>query len=205
MGSPADNTGSIWPSSDRGQRQRESSLNKSQHPDLTSLQHTCLDWRALGINMHVGTATGTVLHSDVCRWELRWQCALSKESPTCCVNGAGSGRLAINPVRIEDSNLPLTAAITWSDLWRPANYLSKEKRPRCGITLSLMYLTGENELCPESSFGFSSLTNPVSLKTTLINRRKLYLFTLRSHNKSRKQIYFSVKLTEYYLNLAIAN
>lgn len=83
------------------------------------------NWRTLGANMHVGTDTGTVLHWDVCRWELRWQCALSKERRPCSVNGAGSGRLAINPTRIEDSNLPLTAAVTWSDLWRPANYLSK--------------------------------------------------------------------------------
>lgn len=95
---------------------------KKQKNNLTSLLY---NWRALGINMHVGTVSGTVLHSDVCRWELRWQCALSKESRTCSVNGAGSGRLAINPKRIEDSNLPLTAAVTWSDLWRPANYLSK--------------------------------------------------------------------------------
>lgn len=75
--------------------------------------------------MHVGTYTGTVSHLDVCRWELRRQCALSKKNLTCSVNGAGRGRLAINLIRIEDSNQPLTAALalrTWPDLWRPANY-----------------------------------------------------------------------------------
>lgn len=78
----------------------------------------------LRINTHVGTYTGTVLHLDVCRWELRCHCALSKESLTCCVNGAGRGRLAINLLKIE----PLTAALTlttWPDSWRPANYLHK--------------------------------------------------------------------------------
>lgn len=108
---------------DWGQRQRESYLkNKKNNNNLTSPLY---NWRTLGTNMHVGSDTGTVLHSDVCRWGLRWQCALSKESLPCSVNGAGSGRLAINPKRIEDSNLPLTAAVIWSDLWRPANYLSK--------------------------------------------------------------------------------
>lgn len=100
---------------DWGQRQRGILWKMKKKPDLTSLQLT-FPWCK-----HARRHTGTVLHSDVCRWELRWQCALSKESLACSVNGAGSGRLAINPIRIEDSNLPLTAAVTWSDLWRPAN------------------------------------------------------------------------------------
>lgn len=80
--------------------------------------HTRLDWHTLCINTHVGTHTGTVLHWDVCRWELRWQCALSKENLTCSVNGAGRGRLAINLIRIEDSDQPLTCCshtnnLTW--------------------------------------------------------------------------------------------
>ena len=88
--------------------------------------HTRRDWHTLCVNTHVGTHTGTVLHLDVCRWELRWQCAASKENLTCSVNGAGSGRLAINLIWIEDSDQPLNAARTltvWPDLWRPANYL----------------------------------------------------------------------------------
>lgn len=87
---------------------------------------THFDWHTVCINTHVGTHTGTVLNLDVCRWELRWHCALSKENLTCSVNGAGRGRLAINLIRIEDANQPLTAALTlttWPDLWRPANYL----------------------------------------------------------------------------------
>ncbi len=90
--------------------------------------HTCPEWHALYINRHVGTHTGTVLHLDVCRWELRRHCAFCRENLTCSVNGAGRGRLAINLIRIEDSNQSLTAALTpttWADSWRPANYLHK--------------------------------------------------------------------------------
>lgn len=105
-----------------GLRSKAKVRKKIKRCDLTALRLTYLpDWHTLCINTHVGTHTGTVLHLDVCRWELRCQCALSKENLTCSVNGAGRGRLAINLIRIEDSNQPLTAALTlrtWPDLWR---------------------------------------------------------------------------------------